>query len=81
MSLDLTTGGRVDVTFPFYEGSAGAGAMNDAGEVIVAIRVKSVRGAFDSAGIVDGQPVEILSVDKSPVAGYTRVVVRFPGAQ
>ena len=76
MSNDIADGGRAEVAFSFYSGAAGVSPANDAGEATVAVRLKSVRGAYDEAGTVNGQTVEIVRIEKSPVAGYTRVVVR-----
>ena len=77
MSLDLSTGGKADVVFSFYEGQAGVSSIDAKREATVAVRLKSVRGAYQDDGTVDGQPVELLGIEKSPVAGYTRVLVRF----
>lgn len=77
MSNDIADGGRAEVAFSFYSGAAGVSPANDSGEATVAVRVKSVRGAYEDGGTVDGRPVEIVRIEKSPVAGYTRVVVRF----
>ena len=81
MSLDFATGGRADVAFSFssgpYAGSAGVSAIDANGEAIVAVRIRSVRGGFGPNGTVGGQPVLVLGVERSPVEGYTRVMVRF----
>lgn len=81
MSLDLSTGGRAAVAFGFaqgnYEGLAGVTAVNADGIATVAIPVKSVRGSFDEEGLVDGRAVAVTGIEKSPVVGYTRVLVRF----
>ena len=76
MSNDLSEGGRAEVAFSFFSGTAGVSPANDAGEATLAIRLKSVRGAYEEMGTVDGQPVQIVRIEKSPVAGYTRIVVR-----
>jgi len=78
MNDNVAVGGRFDVVFSFYTGAAGVSAMNADREATVAIRIKSWRGIYEPAGTIDGQPVEILAIGKSPVAGYTRVTVRYP---
>ena len=76
MSTDITAGGRFDVAFSFYSGQAGALPVNADGEIVLAIRIKSVRGSYEPLGTIAGQQVEIRGVGKSPVEGYTRVTVR-----
>lgn len=78
MNDNVAAGGRFDVAFSFYTGSAGVSAMDANREATVAIRIKSVRGSYEPAGTIAGQPVEILAIGKSPVEGYTRVAVRYP---
>lgn len=77
MSLDLSTGGKAEVAFSFFTGSAGVSSIDANRQATVAVRLKSVRGAYEEAGTVDGRDVELLGIEKSPVAGYTRVLVRF----
>ncbi|QEH80816.1 hypothetical protein EIK56_22890 [Sphingomonas sp. C8-2] len=77
MTDDIAAGGRFEVAFSFFTSSAGVSAMTEEREATVAIRKASVRGAYDTAGTVAGQPVEVLAIGKSPVEGYTRVTVRY----
>lgn len=78
MNQDVAAGGRFDVAFSFYTGAAGVSPMSEDREATVAIRIKSIRGAYETAGTVGGQPVEVTGTAKSPVEGYTRVTVRYP---
>ncbi|MBO9380227.1 hypothetical protein GG804_26020 [Sphingomonas histidinilytica] len=79
MTDDIAAGGRFPVAFSFFNDVAGVSPMTPDREATVAIRKPSVRGAYDTAGMVAGQPVEVLGVSKSPVEGYTRVTVRYLG--
>ncbi len=81
MTDDIAAGGRFEVAFSFFTGPAGVSPMAEDRTTIVAIRKPSVRGAYDAAGTVAGQPVEVLGVSKSPVEGYTRVTVRYLAGQ
>ncbi|ARR52114.1 hypothetical protein HY78_00875 [Rhizorhabdus wittichii DC-6] len=78
MTDDIAAGGRFEVAFSFFPAApAGVSPMAEDRTAIVAIRKASVRGAYDTAGEVAGQPVEVLGIGKSPVEGYTRVTVRY----
>ena len=77
MTDDISAGGRADVAFSFFTGQGGVSPAGADGTATVAIRVRNVRGAYETAGTVGGQPVEVLGIERSPVAGYTRVLVRF----
>lgn len=73
----INNGVRVPVVFDFFEGIGGVARREGAVEATVAIRER-VRGAELGPGTVDGQPVEVLSIQKSPtVPGMTLVEVRF----
>ncbi len=81
MTDDIAAGGRFEVDFSFFTGTAGVTAMTPEREATVAIRKASVRGTYDTAGTVASQPVEVLGIGKSPVEGYTRVTVRYLGEE
>lgn len=76
MNEDITAGGRFDVAFSFYSGSAGVSPVNDAGEAVVAIRRAAPR-AWRPEGMIAGQPVQLVEIVKSPVEGYVRFVARY----
>lgn len=73
----INNGVRVPVAFTFFEGIGGMARREGAEVATVAIRER-VRGAEPAPGTVDGRPVEVLSIQKSPtVSGMTLVEVRF----
>lgn len=73
----INNGARVPVVFDFFEGIGGVSRRDGSAEATIAIR-QAVRGASPGPGQVNGQPVDVLKIARSPsVAGMTLIDVRF----
>lgn len=77
MTNVVNNGARVPVVFSFFTGTGGLSRREGAAEGTVAIR-ENLRGTSPGPGLVDGQPVQAVKIQKSPtVPGMTLVDVVF----
>lgn len=77
MTKVVNNGARVPVEFPFFTGTGGLSRRDGAAEATIAVR-ENLRGTEPGPGLVDGQLVQAIKIQKSPtVPGMTLIDVVF----
>lgn len=77
----INNGARVPVAFDFYTGMAAIARREGAATATIAVR-ESLRGASPGPGLVDGEPVEAVKIQKSPnVSAMTLIDIVFSQPQ